>query len=322
MGWETIGRLQPQGITLGIYADRGKARQYHRCVLSFPKKLLPPAWIEIGRCAVLMGNEEHYGKLAMKPDANGAHTLKGKSGRHYVWFASDLAPHKADEVRYQWDGEALVIDLPAWALTGAPKPPATKTPDPCPPEAPADRIAYTKPAEPEPKLAAPPSVDEKPKRRDPEPETLKGKDWSPETTMERDHRRLNPLGDTEIRITKRVELNTDQARKLPASKPSETEPPPAWRGKAEKPESTIITSKNKINMVGHIVEAGGRAMTLKGDEIKLMAILVGAEGKPVTPGQLAARNVPEVIKSIRAKILERKLPLVIHESNGRYALDW
>lgn len=122
---------------------------------------------------------------------------------------------------------------------------------------------------------------------------------------------------------KEADRQTELARKMPESKPSASEPPPAWRGKGDEPVAKPIT-KGKINLIGNVLEAGSRVMSLKGvDERLLMEHLVqNMDRRPSTDLDTPVANFEGVIKSLRAKLLERKLPLLIVQQHGGYRLQW
>lgn len=345
MGWEAFDTApRPRSaVTLGSHRF-GKKNQRLMLVLSVPSHLGP--WGTAEFCSIMRGTDDEAGKLAFIADDDGAYKIKQAKVQFTVRFVvpigSACQEHSAEVVRHILtvvaDKKAVIVELPVWAMEAARKPLEPVKDEEAEPEADSRKaIGYTKPEEAKPAPSpAPEAVNalakailatnkpEPAKRLPPLPSPAekpiansKAKDWSPgrdpapsiEDRMppQRDHRRTQPIGDTMAQINRQ----TEAARRLPESKLSKTEIPPAWRGRADTAPEIARTGKADISLAGGYLMLGRTPVTVPKHLRPAMALLIDRFGEAVPLEAIGAVSQKKVVLEEIRPLIAGKFTLIV-----------
>lgn len=289
MGWSTIQTpAKPKGLaSIGV----NKAGKVY---VSLPSKILG-AWDKVDRLVFMLGDGEHEGKVMICPasDENvGISVGITRFETHALiripgWNEGTRTMREhSTQVDYVVDAPNLIITLPAWALG-----PAT--------EKPRDGGEGGKQAAPP---ASSPAL-------------------GPHPEVRQVTRNGAALGhQPHAGQLAEADRQTELARKLPASKPSQTEPEPSWRRQADPNRPSM---NNKISLVGSHLEAGGRVITLKGkDELDFATLLHKNQHRAVIDMEFACGNPDGICIAINYKLETAKAPILVAKEDGGFRFRW
>jgi hypothetical protein len=322
MGWEKIEPktgMDNRPKNRIVLSSHGYGRGDGRIFSLVIPAALAGAWDKFEHCSVAIGTEEHHGKVRISGDELGKYAITRRKNAIVVRFPAlkgMKTAHEADAVRARFEGVDLTIDLPSWALMPVPTAARPRMPTEEELISIASRLRASRADEEKPAAEGGEEQRPAPVASPPQAAAL-----GPHPEVRQVTKNGAALGhQPHAAQLREADRQTAEARKIPPSKPSETEPPPSWRNPKPGPTPAM---NGKISLVGYMLEAAGKVINLKGaDEINFVTLLHKNQHRAVIDMEFSARHPEETFDALQGKLAKAKAPIFIAREDGGYRFRW